>query len=189
MALSEHPNLSPDAFYTLAHHPDYRDRHLELLHGKIVEVPSNPYASMIAARILTLISIYLIEYDIGHVTGEGGGYIVNGQVYAPDVAFITYEQQPELAREGFNPNPPNLAVEVIANPKSGSEQAIFRQKVGNYLTAGVIVWVINPEDQLAEVYEIARPVLLVDRASVVIGGSVLPGFERPLQRVFSGSNA
>ena len=63
-------------------------------------MPSNPYVSEISALIIFFVQLYLREQGIkGHVTGEAGGYIVSGERYAPDVAFISREKQPELARQ------------------------------------------------------------------------------------------
>lgn len=69
----------------------------ELINGEIVIVPSHPYVSKIAGLILTYIGMYLLQHKIGHVTGEGGGYRVAGDVCAPDVGYLSHEKQPELA--------------------------------------------------------------------------------------------
>lgn len=161
------------------------DRIVELIDGEIVEVPSNPFVSKIAGWILTAINIFLRENDIGHATGEGGGYLVNGHVYAPDVAFISYARQPELARTGYNPNPPDLAVEVISDPGSSQEQATLRRKIVNYLAVGTVVWVVDADAQTIEVYNGAAQVYGLD--DVISGGAVLPGFSLPLREVFPPS--
>lgn len=71
-------------------------------------MPSNPYSSEIAIQIAFFLKLYLREQGRrGHVTGEAGGYQVMGERYAPDVAFISYERQPELVPTGYNPNPPD----------------------------------------------------------------------------------
>lgn len=74
----------------------------------------------------------------GHVTGEGGGYRVSAERYAPDVAYLAYDKQAELAREGYNPNPPDLAVEVISSGDT-RELALLRVKINNDLAAGTVV--------------------------------------------------
>jgi len=73
---------------------DNADRLLEFIGGEVIEVPSNPYSSQIAARFLIELGIYLKTNDRGHVTGEAGGYQVSGERYAPDVAFISKVRQP-----------------------------------------------------------------------------------------------
>ncbi|MCS6836107.1 MAG: Uma2 family endonuclease, partial [Anaerolineae bacterium] len=76
---------------------------------------------------------------------------VNGERYAPDVAFISRQRQPELAREGYNPNPPDLAIEVDF-PSSPATQRHLRFKLSNYLAAGTTVWIVVPELRHVEVY-------------------------------------
>jgi Uma2 family endonuclease len=161
--------------------PDNADRRLEFIGGEIVEVPSNPYSSSIASRINMFIGMYLLQNDIGHLTGEGGGYMVSGERYAPDVAFISRQRQPELVREGYNPNPPELVVEVISPTDS---QKNLRIKVANYLAAGTQVWVVYPDDQEVEVYRPGQPVLILDHTGTLEGAPTLPGFRLPVRDVF-----
>lgn len=112
------------------------DKLFELIGGEIFEVPSNPYVSKIAEIILTFFNLYIFKNPIGHVTGEAGGYMVSGERYAPDVAFISSLKQPELVKEGYNPNLPDLAVEVVSS-ESRRENQKLTIKLGNYLAAGV----------------------------------------------------
>lgn len=161
------------------------DRTFEYIDGEIVEVPSNPYVSKIAAKILTFIGMYLIKNDIGHVTGADGGYIISGERYAPDVAFISYVRQPELATTGYNPNPPELAVEVISDPSNAEEQRRLRLKLSSYLAAGVVVWVVNAEDRRIEVHRAGRISQEFDETGTLSGEDFLPGFELPVKAIFS----
>lgn len=172
-----------DAFVSL---PENADRLFELIAGEIVEVPSNPYASKIAMIISGYLFMYLMNNDIGHVTGEAGGYMILGGRYAPDVAFISYAKQPELATKGCNPNPPDLAVEVVST-ESGAENQRLTIKLGNYLAAGVAVWIVRLYVREIEVYVPGEQVLVVrrdDENPVIDGGDVLPGFTLNLTDVF-----
>lgn len=167
--------VTVEAFEAFIALPENADHRFELIGGEIVEVPSNPFVSKIAGLILTALNLFLRSHDLGHVTGEAGGYWVNGERYAPDVAFISYIRQPELARTGYNPNPPELAVEVISDLDNHEEQANLRRKLANYLTVGVLVWVVNPFDRYIEVYQPGKPVKVVDETGMLDGGDVLPG--------------
>lgn len=162
-----------EAFIALA---ENHDKTFEFIGGEIAEVPSNPFVSMIAAKLITFFGIYLLQHDIGHVTEEAGGYMVNGERYTPDVAFISYARQQELAHKGYNLNPPELAVEVISDPDSRDEQANLRRKLANYLAVGVLVWVVNPYDRFVEVYQPGSSVKVVDETGILDGGDILPGF-------------
>ena len=134
MTLDEHI-YSVAEFDEFVQLPENEDKLFEFIGGEIFEVPSNPYVSKIATTIAAYIRMYTLQQDIGHVTGEAGGYIVSGERYAPDVAFLSYLKQQEVSNKGYNPNLPDLAVEVMSSErKSESEQMMI--KVVNYLAAG-----------------------------------------------------
>lgn len=164
--------------------PENADKLYEYIGGEVVEVPSNAYASKISATILFFIMLFVRENQIGgHVTGEAGGYFVSGERYAPDVAFISSIKQPELAKRGYNPNPPDLAVEVDF-PSSETSRDTLRIKIGNYLAAGVVVWVVNVEQKLVEIYAPGQPVKVIGVDGTLDGGDVLPGFTLAVKDIF-----
>ncbi len=184
MAVQLKPQITQADFEAFIHLPENLDRTFELVGGEIIEVPSNPFVSKIAAKIILFLGMYLLNNDSGHVTGEAGGYRVNGELYAPDVAYISYARQPELAHKGYNPNPPEIAVEVISDADSRDEQATLRRKLANYLAAGVLVWVVNPYDRFIEVYLPGKPVVVLDENGTLDGGEILPGFTLPVKDIF-----
>lgn len=173
-----------DAFEAFIKRPENTDRTFEFISGEIVEVPSNPYVSKIAAKLITFIGMYLLSNDIGHVTGEAGGYQVGSERYAPDVAFISYARQPELATQGYNPHPPELAVEVISDTANSTELTRLRRKIANYLAAGTVVWVVNPADRVVEVYRSGAPVRLLTEHDTLNGTDILPEFQVLVQDIF-----
>lgn len=164
--------------------PQNAEKLFELIGGEIVEVPSNPFASKIAGIILTFFNLYLFDHPLGHVTGEAGGYMIGTERYAPDVAFITYERQPELAQEGYNPNPPNLAVEIISSSRT-AELDQLRVKISHYLAVGTIVWVVYPAARRVEVYAPGQPVKIFRENDTLDGGAALPGFTLAVSRIFA----
>jgi Uma2 family endonuclease len=162
--------------------PENVERMFEYIGGEIVEVPSNPYSSKIALRISTYLGIYLLKNNLGHLTGESGGYRVSGERYAPDVGFISRRRQPEMPHEGYNPAPPDLAVEVLS-PTDPEKR--LRVKIANYLAAGTMVWVIYPETREIEVYLPGQPVKILDEGDVLDGGELLPGFSLAVNDIFA----
>lgn len=173
-----------DEFEAFIVRPENAEKLFEFIGGEIVEVPSNPYASKIAGKIFGELYIYLKSNDRGHLTGEAGGYIVSGERYAPDVAFISYERQPELATQRYNPNPPELAVEVISDSSNAEEQRRLRFMLISYLTAGVIVWVVNTEERLIEIHQAEQTSQELDERDVLKAESILPGFELAVKDIF-----
>lgn len=168
-----------EAFVAL---PEHADRVFEYVGGEIVEVPSNPYSSKIAMLIGAMLTMFVREHDLGHITGEAGGYVVSGDRYAPDVAFISYRRQPDLPEEGYCLNPPDLAVEVLS--PSDTDQRL-RIKIANYQAAGTVVWVVSPQVHTVEVYVSGQPVTILEPGDTLDGAPVLPGFTLPVQEIFS----
>lgn len=175
MVIKEYPTTVA-GFEAFIQQPENVDKLFEYIGGEIVEVPSNTYVSNIAILIATFIQMYLLKNDIGHVTGEAGGYMVAGERYAPDVAFISYDRQPELTREGYNPNPPELAIEVVFN-ESRAENDKLTVKLSNYLSVGTIVWIVRPEAEYIEVHRPGQPVHIFRKGEKIDGGTLLPGFQ------------
>ena len=188
MAVQLKQHVTAEEFEDFVNRHDNAEILFELIAAEIYEVPSNPYVSYIAARIITLLGIYLLQNNLGYVTGEAGGYMVGGDGYAPDVAFISYARQPKLARKGYNPNPPELAVEVISDSSNAEEQRQLRFKLGNYLAAGVIVWVVNPDERRVEVYQPGEPALELDERGTLKAESLLPGFALKVSDIFPDDN-
>lgn len=183
MVVQTHP-MSIAEFDEFVELPQNADRLFEYIGGQVSEVPSNPTSSKYASRISGFIFMYLQQNDIGHLTGEHGGYMVSGERYAPDVAFISYETQPKLAEKGYNPRPPDLAIEVISDPDNPREQEDLRTKISHYLAAGTVVWVFNPERHQVEVHEPGLPLRFVDENGSLDGGDILPGFALKVASIF-----
>ena len=177
--------ITVEDFDTYIQRDDLGDRIVEFVGGEIVEVPSNPYASEIAQLIGFFIRLFIRENKIeGHVTTADGGFMVAGERYAPDVAYISRARQPQLARQGYNPNPPELVVEVISDEASARELDTLMLKVSNYVAAGAIVWVIYPTAQLIRVHVPGQPVKIVSKDGILNGGEVLPGFTLAVSEIF-----
>jgi len=173
-----------EEFDAFVNHPDNVDKAFEWINRQVFEKTSSFYASKLAAKILILIGLYLLENDIGHVTGADGGYVIGVERYAPDVAYISYEKQPELAKSGYNPTPPDLAVEVISNPSSSTEQNKLRLKLTSYLSSGVTVWVVNSESRQVEVHQVGVVATVFNETETISGGDMLPGFEVAVKDIF-----
>jgi Uma2 family endonuclease len=172
MAIQER-NYTLEQFDEFVELPENTEKLFEFIGGEIFQVPSNPFSSKISQIISGELYIYLKQNDIGHLTGEQGGYIVAGERYAPDVAFISYEKQPELAKSGYNPNPPDLAVEVISSD-SAIENEKLTIKLGNYLASGTLVWIVRPEKKYIEIHQSGKPTKVFGEDATLDGGEVLP---------------
>jgi len=172
MVVQLRQRVTLDEFEAFIAYPENAEKLFEFISGEIIEVPSNPYVSKIAMLIGATILFYLRENDIGHVTGEAGGYMVGGERYAPDVAFISYDRQPELA------------VEVVSNGSNAEEQRRLRFKLSSYLAVGVIVWVVNTEEHLVEVHQTGHAPQELGEGDILKAEAILPEFKLAVKDIF-----
>jgi Uma2 family endonuclease len=176
--------LTAAQFDAFVRQPANADKVFEFIGGEIVEVPSNPFVSDLAGLFIFFLRLYLRERGLrGHVTGEAGGYIVSGERYAPDVAYLAYDRQPELPKAGYNPLPPDLAIEIVSSNRV-DELDKLRIKITNYLAAGTVVWVVKPEAQQIEIHSAGQPVQVLRHDDTLDGGALLPGFALRLDELF-----
>lgn len=161
--------------------PEHWEQRFELLDGEIVEVPSNPFVSMIAIRITLLIGMYLLQNELqGYITGEGGSFIIDGQIMTPDAAYL----RDLPAKKGFGVTPPVLAVEVVSDPHSNTEQTDLRRKLGHYMRGGVVVWIVDYVTRQVEIHVPGQGMQVMKADDVINGGEVLPGFTLPVRAIF-----
>lgn len=159
-----------------AQHTDY-----EYIAGEIVAVVSNNYSSIVAMVIGGLISVYVYQNQLGYVTGADGGYVVGKERYMPDVGFISIQRQPNPSTETYNPNAPDLAIEVLSPT---DDEKIVRFKVANYLAHEVTVWVIDPIQKHVEVYQPNTPPHVLYEDDTLSGGDLLPDFTLQVHDLF-----
>jgi len=156
-------------------------RRFEYIREEVVEVVCNNYSSMVAIAIAAEIRAYIKGKNLGYVTGEAAGYIVAGERYIPDVGFISKRRQPEPCRVAYNPNPPDLAVEVLSPTDDPFD---IRTKIVSYLEAETTVWVVDPDKKRVEVYAPHRTPRAVGLNGTLDGGEVLPGFALDVKDIF-----
>jgi Uma2 family endonuclease len=75
-------------FQQIADLPENADRILELVEGEIIEVSPSFVPSAIAALIIFHLNQYVVERNVGYVTGADGGYIMS-----PDDTSVKYACQ------------------------------------------------------------------------------------------------
>jgi Uma2 family endonuclease len=173
--------MTVEEFDRFAALPGNAERLLEYIGGEVVEVVSNQRSSSIAYRVGGFLAIYLLQSDIGFLTGADGGYMIAGERYIPDVAFVSRARQPEPSEEAYSAIPPDLVVEVLSPSNTPHD---MRVKVVNYLSVGATVWVIDPDRKLVEVYRPGQPVKKIGADGTLDGGDALPGFSLAVKDIF-----
>jgi len=162
--------------------PENRDRNFEFIAGEIVEVVSNSKSSYEALKIMGRVSVHVDDNHLGRYTGADGGYIVSGEKYIPDGAFTSYARQQVAPNVPYNPIAPDLAIEVLS---PGNTETEMTRKIGNYLAAGTVVWVADPEQKTVDVYTPNQPRKTLRIGDFLEGGAVLPGFRLAVAKIFS----
>lgn len=161
--------------------PENAKRDFEFINERVIEAVSNNRSSNYAAIFTGELYVFLRGKDLGHITSSDGGYKIAGQRYIPDVAFISKAKLPIPTDDAYLPIPPDLAIEVLS-PSNHDED--IRVKIVNYLSEGVVVWLVNPVMKQVEVYRPAEKVLILNASDTLDGAPVLPGFTLPLHTIF-----
>jgi Uma2 family endonuclease len=186
MTLADEKTITPDELLMMSDAVDY-----ELVDGKLVKRNMGTESSMIAARILYLIAVFLDGKQLGFVAGADCSYQCfpdsPAKVRKPDVSFIRRGRLPnDKPPKGHCKIAPDLAIEVISPGDTASE---LDDKVKEYLDAGVrLVWVVNPTSKSVRIH---RPLSAkpgpsgpLFGADVITGEDVLSGFESRVEEFF-----
>jgi len=164
---------------------DSEDRICELVDGVLVEKTMGYFESRLAVALIYFLERFLEQHDLGIVLGEAGTLrILADQIRVPDVAFLSWRHFPGrvLPAEPVPAIAPDLAVKILSKSNTTAE---MERKLDDYFTAGVILaWIIDPDSQSATVYESRDRQKTLSLADSLTGGTVLPGFELPLQQLF-----
>lgn len=157
----------------------------ELVDGVLVEKPMGLEESILAIYIASMLSEFVRQRNLGHVTGEQGMMrIFPDLVRIPDVAYACWDRFPGR-RLGHNPIPhlaPDLVVEVISRSNTPAEMSI---KVGEYFSAGTrLVWLVDPVARSVTVRESSENSVVLHPPETLGGGLVLPGFTLSLASLF-----
>ncbi len=173
--------VTKEQFYEFVMRPENRDRNFEYIGGEIVEVVSNGKSSRKGFALALEVGVFVKRNKLGRCTGADGGYVVSGEDYIPDGAFMSYKRQPEPNNEAYNPLAPDLAIEMLS---PGNTKDEISHKVGNYMAAGTVLWLGNPETKIIDVYIPGQPVKRLRVGEFLEGGDVLPGFRLAIADIF-----
>jgi Uma2 family endonuclease len=160
-------------------------RLVELVQGVLIEKPMATSESNVAARLLVLIGVYLLEHDLGTLlTSDGAVRLMPGLIRVPDMSFISWDKLPgkKIPKAPVASLVPDLAAEVISKKNTKRE---MQRKLRDYFLAGVrLVWLIYPKTRTAEAYTSPEDVRQIGKDQLLDGGTVIPGYRLPLARIF-----
>jgi Uma2 family endonuclease len=130
---------------------------------------------------------YVDENQLGTAYAAETGFRLASDpdtVRAPDVAFASRARVEAVGEvEGFWPEAPDLAVEVVS---PGDSYAEVEEKVFDWLEAGTrTVVVVNPRQRSATVYKSPSDITALAEGDVLDGGEIVPGFDLAVREIFA----
>jgi Uma2 family endonuclease len=148
--------------------------------------PAGNIHGRIAVRVTWRLAQHVEENRLGTVYAAETGFRLSNNpdtVRAPDVAFVSQARVEAVGQvEGFWPEAPDLAVEVVS---PGDSYAEVEEKVFAWLDAGTkMVVVVNPRQRSATVYKSPTDIVALTEADILAGGDVVPGFELAVREIF-----
>jgi Uma2 family endonuclease len=184
--------LMDDIDITYEVEPDRLDDELyEVVDGQRVEKPPmSAYSVRIGSRLFRKLGTFTDDKELGETVGEMLFRLpLPGEIHRnrrPDVAYVSFARwpsnRPVPPKENAWDVVPDLAVEVIS-PADFAEASLH--KVLEYFQAGVrLVWVVYPEECQVYVYDSPTQIRILTRDDTLDGGTVLPGFQLRLDRLF-----
>lgn len=139
------------------------------LHGKIQGKTAQVLGNFVEPRLLGVVFV-------------GTGFRLGpNTVRAPDLSFIRAERAEDLDLERRFECAPDLAVEVVSPSESATAIA---HKVGQYLRAGAVVWVLYPKDCAVHVFEPSKSARVLDGNDVLEIPALLPDFSVQVSELF-----
>jgi Uma2 family endonuclease len=156
----------------------------ELDDGELVIMPRpRPRHNRIGKEILVEMEIYLRKDPVGEVFNSECLFVLGPTTKrAPDVAFLRAERAAALDPNEDIPGGPDLAVEILS---PSDFMTAMRRKIQQYFDAGTaIVWVIDPENRLAEIWRAPGELVnLLHEDGILTAEELLPGFTLPLRQI------
>jgi Uma2 family endonuclease len=143
---------------------------------------------IILANIALEIGNYLREHAIGRILPGVGVIFDDYNGVIPDLVFVTNERMRKTVSGGRFHAAPEIVIEILS-PGSSNERRDRHVKRSLYSTRGVTeYWLIDPENQLVELYlRNQAGELLFDKsvlASDELTSSLLPGFSIRVDTLF-----
>ena len=168
--------------------PDDPYHRYELVRGRLLTMsPPGSLHGLLVTRLTVALAVHVEANQLGVVlTGDPGFHIERDPdtVRAPDVAFICRARIPPGGiPRSFWSGAPDLAVEVMSPGDRWSE---VNTKIAQYLSVGVQeVWLVEPASRVVSVHRVGEEPSVLHESDTLDGGSLLPGFQYQLARLFT----
>ncbi len=160
----------------------------ELVRGELRRMtPAGNVHGRVAMRFAWRLARYVEENRLGVVYAAETGFKLATDpdtVRAPDVAFVSKERVEVVGEvEGFWPEAPELAIEVIS---PGDTYTEVEEKVFDWLDSGTkMVIIVNPSKHSATVYKSPNDITALAESDILDGEDAVPGFRLAVREIFA----
>ncbi|SOD79672.1 Uma2 family endonuclease [Spirosoma fluviale] len=144
--------------------------------------PTHLLTSSNNSELNTEIGIWNRKKKGGKVIDSNGGFFLNDKsMKAPDVAWIRREQWDALSKKEKH-SFPHLAPDFVLELASDSDNIeVLKEKMVKWIDNGVrLAWLVSPDEKLTYIYRHEHPVGTKAFSEVLSGENVLVGFETVL---------
>ena len=158
-------------------------RHLELLHGEVIEVSRpTPEHQMIVVVLNGSLLNYFRREPVGAALPDCEFALGEDTRLCPDVAILLKERWVSVDRKKSPiPLPPDIAVEVLSPTERSTDS---QRKLLTYLKSGVReVWQVVSAGQRVLVYRDTNSFTILE-VGQSLTTPLLPGWELPIQELF-----
>jgi Uma2 family endonuclease len=159
----------------------------ELVDGELVTMsPTGRAHGVITGRLFGALLAHIQAHQLGELYTESTGVLLRrapDRLRCPDISFVRRDRlpTPDIDFE-YVAVPPDLVVETISPTDRVYD---VEQKVQEYLTAGVCVWVLSPIARTVTIRAPGRAERLLIEGDTLEGGDVVPGFALPVAELFA----
>ena len=168
--------MTAEEFFEWCHRPEHRDRHFELEHGEVVEMPSpGQRHGAVCAQVTRILGNYAYQRRKGLVCSNDTGIIWEHDpdtVRGPHVTFYDNVFRYEELHLKYSEQIPQLVVEVLSpNDRWGR----VTRRLAKYLERGVgMVWLVDPEDRTIAIHQLNQLPQVFEESEEITGAPVLP---------------
>jgi Uma2 family endonuclease len=176
--------MTADEFFVWARQPENEDNRFELENGIPVKSDRPGKSMRLRSEQYGFIS-GLICWAFGEYTvRRKAGYLCKG--LSKDLRHAAYVFHDRVvsynAEKDGEERIQELAVEIL---EDHDDPHRIRSRIQRYLALGVpLVWFIDPNKLLVEVFQPGKPVKILEVTDTLDGGTALPGFKLPVADLF-----
>ncbi|MGB3403836.1 MAG: Uma2 family endonuclease [Microcoleaceae cyanobacterium] len=176
--------LSDEQFYRLCRANEHWKLERTPEGELIIMSPVGGVSGYIEADLITNLGIWNRQNMAGKVFSSSTIFrLPNGGDRSPDAAWVSLEKWNNLSLEEQDRFPP-ICPDFIIELRSRTDQVEpLQAKMQEYLNSGLqLGWLINPQEQMVEIYRPENEVEVVLLPAILSGEDVLVGFELGLCR-------